>query len=287
VFPQTLNHYSYALNNPETLNDPTGLRACGGSDIIEGCAEATAPIGSSNQQRAADRSYHYYADDSGRLNQDALILSTDQHISIDKAKAILTGNRIWGSGGKTDWGAAWQMVVFAGPAVFFMPEFDLAEGAAGAGGLLVDAGGSAAAATADGTADAIDTTVTTIGDNGTVTTQAVPATEGASVDAAKFSDYVFKEGATHGKDAIFHSYGYGAADSNALAADFEAQGAAQYRAGNYTLGKLDQYGQRVTIPIRLEGQGAAAGRVTTINTGWMIESDGSIRLLTPFAGFAP
>jgi hypothetical protein len=25
VFPQTLNHYSYAANNPETLNDPTGL----------------------------------------------------------------------------------------------------------------------------------------------------------------------------------------------------------------------------------------------------------------------
>jgi len=56
---------------------------------------------------------------------------------------------------------------------------------------------------------------------------------------------------------------------------------------NYTLGKLDQYGQRITIPITLEGQGAAAGRVTTINTGWIIEPNGSIRLLTPFAGFAP
>src|SRR5207247_2304839 len=41
--PQSLNPYSYALNNPVTHADPSGLRACSGSDVAEeGCAEAGA-----------------------------------------------------------------------------------------------------------------------------------------------------------------------------------------------------------------------------------------------------
>lgn len=108
----------------------------------------------------------------------------------------------------------------------------------------------------------------------------------ATAPVAKFSDYLFKEGATHGKDAVFRSYGYSGADSEALAAEFEQQAATQYSAGNYQLGKLDQYGQRITIPIELRGEGAAAGRSALINTGWMIRPDGSITLNTPFSGFA-
>ena len=113
-----------------------------------------------------------------------------------------------------------------------------------------------------------------------------PRVPGAAVDAGKFSNYVFKNGATHGKDAIFRSYGYGAVDSEVLAAQFQSQGAASYRAGNYVTGVLDGYGQRLTIPINLVGQGEASGRSTTILSGWMREPDGTIRLVTPFAGFS-
>lgn len=96
---------------------------------------------------------------------------------------------------------------------------------------------------------------------------------GASVPVAKFSDYIFREGATHGKDAVFRSYGFGAADSQALASEFERQGATKFAAGDYQLGKLDQYGQRITTSIGLRGQGAAASRTAQINSG-MIRSDG-------------
>ncbi len=66
----------------------------------------------------------------------------------------------------------------------------------------------------------------------------VPGAPGATVDSGKFSNYVFKNGATHGKDSIFGSYGYGAVDSEVLAAQFQAQGTVNYRAGNFVNGVL-------------------------------------------------
>jgi hypothetical protein len=107
----------------------------------------------------------------------------------------------------------------------------------------------------------------------------------ANAPLAKFRDYLFKDGATHGKDAVFRSYGYAKEDSEALMQEYERQAAERFAAGEYKMGKLDQYGQRVTIPILLEGKGAAAGRSATIATGWMIKEDGTIALNTPFTGF--
>ena len=108
----------------------------------------------------------------------------------------------------------------------------------------------------------------------------------ASAPVAKFSAYLFREGAIHGKDAIFRSYGYGAGDSVTLAREFERQARAKYARGDYRIGRADDFGQRVTISVELEGQGAAVGRATRIDTGWMIREDGSISLNTPFAGFS-
>jgi filamentous hemagglutinin len=51
--------------------------------------------------------------------------------------------------------------------------------------------------------------------------------------------------------------------------------------GNYSLGKLDDYGQRINIEIVLSGN----GKTSYFTSGWMINSDGSITLNTPFAGF--
>jgi len=65
----------------------------------------------------------------------------------------------------------------------------------------------------------------------------------------------------------------------------EQQGSDAFTSGQYTLGKLDQYGQRVNIEIALPGQGAAAGNTSYLRSGWMIQFDGSIKLNTPFSGF--
>ena len=108
------------------------------------------------------------------------------------------------------------------------------------------------------------------------------AAQTATADISKFSNYAF----VVDKAPVFESYGYTAADSQDLADLYEEQAAQKFADGDYTVGKLDQYGQRVTIEIDLPGQGGSAGRSTVLNSGWMIEPDGSIRLLTPFAGFA-
>jgi len=104
-------------------------------------------------------------------------------------------------------------------------------------------------------------------------------------DVKKFTDYLFKPGVTHGKDAVFSAYGYGAEHSAQLATDFTHQANSRYGAGDFVRGFLDKYGQRLHIPIDLFGQGAAAGTSTTISTGWRLNSDGSLSLDSPFSGF--
>jgi len=103
---------------------------------------------------------------------------------------------------------------------------------------------------------------------------------------AKFSDYIFKEGATHGKDAVFKGLGYEASHSAQLAQMWEQQAAAKFAKGDYTLGKLDQYGQRINITIDVPGVGASAGKSSSMTSGWMMKPDGTISLNTPFSGFA-
>jgi hypothetical protein len=66
---------------------------------------------------------------------------------------------------------------------------------------------------------------------------------------------------------------------------YEEQAALKYQQGAYTLGKLDQYGQRINITIDLPGIGDAAGKSSRIISGWMQRPDGSITLNTPFSGF--
>jgi hypothetical protein len=107
----------------------------------------------------------------------------------------------------------------------------------------------------------------------------------APASLPKFADYVFKEGATHGKAAPFEKLGYNKENSADLARMWEQQGNAKYEAGEYTLGKADQYGQRINIEIEVPGVGDAAGQMSYMKSGWMIQPDGSIKLNTPFAGF--
>jgi filamentous hemagglutinin len=107
----------------------------------------------------------------------------------------------------------------------------------------------------------------------------------ATAPVEKFSDYIFKEGATHGKDAVFQALGYAKEDSPQLAKLWEEQAAVKFGKGDYTMGKLDQYGQRINIEIEVPGIGDSAGQTSHMRSGWMIQKDGSIKLNTPFSGF--
>lgn len=102
----------------------------------------------------------------------------------------------------------------------------------------------------------------------------------------KFRDYIFKPGAIHGKDQVFRSLGYNRSHSADLAHLYEQAADERYSRQDFALGMLDQYGQRITIEIELTGIGVDAHRRSYLLSGWMIQSDGSITLNTPFSGFA-
>lgn len=61
--------------------------------------------------------------------------------------------------------------------------------------------------------------------------------------------------------------------------------AGKFARGEYTLGKADQYGQRIDIKIELAGIGDAAGKPSHLRSGRKIQPDGSININTPFSGF--
>jgi filamentous hemagglutinin len=150
-----------------------------------------------------------------------------------------------------------------------------------AAGEAVARGGSASAKGGTTVVDNAATTTSQAGKNAALATKEVQA----SVDVRKFSDYIFKPGNDHGKDAVFKSLGYSAEDSAALAVTWEKQAAEKLAKGEYSLGKADQYGQRVDIEIVLPGKGTADGQTSYLRSGWMIQPDGSIKLNTPFSGF--
>ena len=107
----------------------------------------------------------------------------------------------------------------------------------------------------------------------------------AKADSRKFSDYIFKPEADHGKDTVFKSLGYSAEDSTTLASIWEKQATEKFAKGEFSLGKADQYGQRINIEIALPKKGSTTEQTSYLKSGWMIQPDGSIKLNTPFSGF--
>ena len=88
------------------------------------------------------------------------------------------------------------------------------------------------------------------------------------------------------KTKVFERLGYSRRHSELLADIYRQQARVKYATGDYELGKSDEWGQRIHIEIVLLGIGRAGGKVSYLKSGWMIKSDGSISLNTPFVGFA-
>lgn len=81
---------------------------------------------------------------------------------------------------------------------------------------------------------------------------------------------------------MFETWGYTATDSAWLVDAYIHQAKEKYIEGRYVLGELNQYGQRINIQITLprkDGSGAV-----TYRTGWVVEPNGRIRLVTPYGG---
>lgn len=81
---------------------------------------------------------------------------------------------------------------------------------------------------------------------------------------------------------MFESWGYSIIDSENLTQEFMQQAKLAYMAGEYILGTLDQYGQRISIVITLPRRNGT-GAVSFVS-GWMVYPDGKIILTTPYGG---
>ena len=106
----------------------------------------------------------------------------------------------------------------------------------------------------------------------------------AKSDYSKFNPYLFdpENYYKHQKQKAFESWGYTIEDSDYLQTTIEEQGLEKYSNGDYTLGKLNENGQRISIRVEIPRKDKD-GMVSFI-TGWMVYPNGHIQLNTPYGG---
>ncbi len=101
-------------------------------------------------------------------------------------------------------------------------------------------------------------------------------------DPRKFSNYVLVPNHKSGKDKIFiNLLGFrpnSDEDAQELLSTYISQAQTKFNLPDYIVGEKDQYGQRFTIVIEIRGK--------RLYTGWILGTDGILKLATPFSGFA-
>ena len=80
----------------------------------------------------------------------------------------------------------------------------------------------------------------------------------------------------------FTKWGFKSSDIEYLIDELEIQAKGKYSDSYFQLGKLDEFGQRITIVVSLEHK--IEKRIVKFKTGWMVYPDGNIRTTTPFTG---
>ena len=99
----------------------------------------------------------------------------------------------------------------------------------------------------------------------------------------KFKEYIFAaKGKENGKMQMFKDWGYDITDSIDLVEELERQAKEKYSNGDFILGLLNEYGQRISIQTELERKDGK-GKVSFFS-GWMVYPDGNIQNATPYGG---
>ena len=107
-----------------------------------------------------------------------------------------------------------------------------------------------------------------------------PITATIESPIAKFTKYVFVSSAVDDKKQLFELWGYGIMDSEYLQQEFIKQATLAYSVGDYELGLLNEYGQRINITITLKRKNK--NEYVTFRSGWMVYPNGKIVLITPY-----
>jgi len=104
----------------------------------------------------------------------------------------------------------------------------------------------------------------------------------ADCNIKKFTDYIFGEKhASNGKMDLFKILGFDKEDSVYLKEEFDIEARDNYLNGNYELGKLDKFGQRIDIKIKVKSK--IRNNIELV-TGWMVKPLGKIVCTTPLGG---
>lgn len=99
----------------------------------------------------------------------------------------------------------------------------------------------------------------------------------------KFTEYIFsdkKKYIVNGKNKLFKILGFNKSDSEYLKMEFDAQAKQKYLNGDYEIGKLDDYGQRINITITVD---SSTRKNIKFISGWMVHPLGLITCTTPLA----
>ncbi len=96
----------------------------------------------------------------------------------------------------------------------------------------------------------------------------------------KFTNYVFVPSLIDDEKQLFELWGYDIMDSQYLQQEFIKQAKLAYSVGNYELGLLNEYGQRINITITLKRKNK--NQHITFRSGWMVYPNGKIILTTPY-----
>ena len=98
----------------------------------------------------------------------------------------------------------------------------------------------------------------------------------------KFTKYVFVPSLIDDKKQLFELWGYDIMDSQYLQQEFERQAKLAYSVGDYELGYLNEYGQRINITITLKRKNK--NEDISFRSGWMTYPNGNIALTTTYGG---
>ena len=98
----------------------------------------------------------------------------------------------------------------------------------------------------------------------------------------KFTKYVFVPSLIDDKKQLFELWGYDIMESEYLQQEFIKQAKLAYSVGEYELGKLDKYGQRINVIIKLKRKNT--NEYVSFVSGWMVYPNGKIAITTPYGG---
>ncbi|MDE5755898.1 MAG: hypothetical protein K2I23_02280 [Clostridia bacterium] len=105
----------------------------------------------------------------------------------------------------------------------------------------------------------------------------------AECSIEKFNGYIFApKYEDNGKIQLYTKWGYDKIDAYYLVKELTRQAEEKYASGDFILGLLNEYGQRISIITELERKDGKG--IVRFLTGWLVYPDGNIKNTTPYGG---